>query len=285
MPTVTDASPLKILLAAMKSLVRWFKAAKVRGVIIGGVASTLLGRPRMTRDVDGMVWLGDDDRTADFIALAARFGIVPRIEDAVAFARTNRVMLLTHPASAIHIDVSSGCLPFEEELLDRSRIDSSLGFDVPLPSPEDLIVMKLLPSRPHDLSDIEGILDVHPDLDVARVRLWAHRFAEVAEMPEIAENFERLLVIRDRLRSRADKLRHDGAIDHHRSPAEQLIKPARAAKKRQSGLATKKKTPLKPESTARPFLEKSATAKKVSAKKAVAKKNTTRSATKPPRQI
>ena len=271
MPTVTDASPLTILLGALKSLVRWFEAAKVRGVIIGGVANTFLGRPRMTRDVDGMVWLGDDSRTADFIALAGRFGIVPRIDDAVAFARANRVMLLTHPASAINIDVSSGCLPFEDELLDRSQVDSSLGFKIPLPTPEDLIVLKLLPSRPHDLSDIEGIMDAHPNLDVARVRLWAGRFAAAAEMPEIVENLERLLAARDRLHSKSDGRLPRPLVPAGRQSPEPASKATRVTKKTQTKLVAKRKTvKLTPSTVVNPLSRKRGTVKKTSTKKKVA---------------
>ena len=274
MPTVTDASPLKILLGAIKSLVRWFEAAKVRGVIIGGVANTFLGRPRMTRDVDGMVWLDDDERTADFIAQAARFGIVPRIDDVVTFARANRVMLLTHPASAINIDVSSGCLPFEDELLDRCDVDSSLGFKVPLPTPEDLIVMKLLPSRPHDLSDIEGIMDVHPDLDVARVRLWAGRFAAAAEMPEIVENLERLLAARDRLCSKSEGRLPRSLIPAGRHLPDPATTNARVAKQTQTKPVVKTKSvKLKPSAAVKPLPHKRAVAKKATTKKKSAPAN------------
>lgn len=39
------------LLAALRDLVLWFENADIRGAVIGGVAASLLGRPRVTRDV------------------------------------------------------------------------------------------------------------------------------------------------------------------------------------------------------------------------------------------
>lgn len=284
MPSVTDADPLRVLMGALKSLVRWLEATQVRGVIIGGVANTFLGRPRLTRDVDGMVWLGDDTRTADFIAQAAPFGIVPRIDDAVAFARVNRVMLLTHPASAIDIDVSSGCLPFEEELLDRAQVDSSLGFDVPLPTAEDLIVMKLLPSRPHDLRDIEGIMDAHPNLDVARIRLWAQRFADAAEMPEIVETLERLLSHRERVGFHTSGMVSARPVRKDHGKSATVKKRIGGVTKSPAKSPSKKKTPQSksPSKTAPPAGKKT-TAKKT-AKKNVSTPAKKTTGTKTPRQ-
>ena len=60
--------------------------------IIGGVAAGILGVPRMTRDVDAVVWLGDRDWSR-FLAAGRAFGMIPRIRDALAFARTNRIFL------------------------------------------------------------------------------------------------------------------------------------------------------------------------------------------------
>jgi hypothetical protein len=49
MPETVSLAPL---LAALEDLVGWFKGREVPGVVIGGVAASVLGRPRMTRDVD-----------------------------------------------------------------------------------------------------------------------------------------------------------------------------------------------------------------------------------------
>jgi hypothetical protein len=36
-------------------LVAWWRAEHVQGIVIGGLAVALLGRPRVTRDVDALV--------------------------------------------------------------------------------------------------------------------------------------------------------------------------------------------------------------------------------------
>jgi hypothetical protein len=50
-----ESPDLTPLLAVLRDLMAWVKAGKVQGVVIGGLAASLLGRPRLTRDVDMLV--------------------------------------------------------------------------------------------------------------------------------------------------------------------------------------------------------------------------------------
>jgi len=102
------------LLAALRDLVAWLQDTSVPGTVIGGVAASLLGRPRVTRDIDALVML-DESKWASFLSKGVRFGFVPRLADAVNFAHQARVLLVRHEASGIDIDIAFGALPFEEE--------------------------------------------------------------------------------------------------------------------------------------------------------------------------
>lgn len=51
-----------------------------RGVIIGGIASGLLGRPRLTVDLDAM-FLASEKDVPKILELAREVGIEPRIEN------------------------------------------------------------------------------------------------------------------------------------------------------------------------------------------------------------
>ena len=53
---------------------------------------------------------------------AARYGIVPRIDDALAFARRSRVLLMRHTGSSIDLDVTFAGLPFERAAVERSAV-------------------------------------------------------------------------------------------------------------------------------------------------------------------
>src|SRR5215218_6202356 len=82
-------SELVRLLRPLEAMMRWFDAAGVRAAIIGGVAASLLGKPRLTKDIDAVVL--DADAEA-LIESGAPYGFEPRIADAVNFARNTRVL-------------------------------------------------------------------------------------------------------------------------------------------------------------------------------------------------
>jgi hypothetical protein len=178
---ISEIAPLQSPLAAVQRLLERFGN---QGVIIGGVAASVLGTPRFTADID-VVLLLSVGRLPELFEVAAALGLVPRIAHAEQFARTNRVVLLRHEESGISVDVSLGMLPFEEEVVARSSVYEIGGIELRLPTPEDLIVLKAVAHRPKDLLDISEILKSYPDLDSARVELWVREFAAALEMPEL----------------------------------------------------------------------------------------------------
>jgi hypothetical protein len=160
-------------------------------MIIGGVAASFLGRPRLTQDIDALMLL-DEAQWGKALDQAATFGIVPRIDAALEFAGRARVLLLRHTESGIDIDVSLGGLSFEQEAIGRSSIHDIAGIRVRLPSVEDLIIMKAVAHRPKDLQDIEGLLAANPQADLASVRQWVREFSNAMTMPDLLEDFEKI---------------------------------------------------------------------------------------------
>lgn len=175
--------------AAIESVQRLLSKFDNRGVIIGGIAVGFLGRPRFTEDIDAMFLLSTKD-IPKFLEAAHKEGIEPRDPNAAEFARKNRVLLLRHVPSKINIDITLGMLPFEEEMVARSNIQSLTTLSVRLPTPEDLIIMKAIAHRPKDLEDIRTIIDKHPSLDVDRIMQWVKSFAEAFETPDLWTDIE-----------------------------------------------------------------------------------------------
>ena len=163
-----------------------------RGVIIGGIAASLLGRPRLTVDLDAVILIGIDD-LPKLIQAASKEGMIARISDAEAFARKNRVLLLQHESSGINIDIFLGILPFEFEMVKRGQ-DINIGeIHLRLPTPEDLIITKAIAHRPKDLEDIKAVAASHPNLDIQRIKYWVEQFSTALEMPELWTEIEKLL--------------------------------------------------------------------------------------------
>jgi hypothetical protein len=183
------------LLAALADLMKWLDAMKMPSMVIGGVAASILGRPRLTQDVDALAIVPESD-WAGALTGAARFGIVPRIDNALGFAGRSRVLLLRHTDSGIDLDITFGGLSFEEVAVANCEIHKVGGISVRLPRVEDLLVMKAIARRPKDLLDIQGLLAAHPDADVALVRRWVSEFANAMSMSDMLEEFDKLVAQR-----------------------------------------------------------------------------------------
>lgn len=177
---------------ALGDLVQWLEAEKVPYTVIGGLSVAIVSQPRPTIDIDLVVWL-DPDYWAEFLESATRYGIHARESDALELARTRRVLLLQHSKSGINIDLSFAALPFEEEMINRSKRVSLANVNFRVASPEDLIIMKMVAHREKDLRDISNILAVCPNLDVERIKYWVHEFALVLENPELEIELARII--------------------------------------------------------------------------------------------
>jgi hypothetical protein len=179
------------LLEALTALEGWLRSEKLDHVYIGGLAVALVGRPRITQDIDGIVLLGGMS-IQELLRSATAAGFPPRVPDAIAFTVESRVFLLRHEGTGVPIDLSIGFLPFEEEAVRRARSIRAKGLDIPVATPEDLLVLKAIAGRPRDIVDMEGLLTVNPHIDRAQVRSTTAMFAEMLDAPEILETLDRL---------------------------------------------------------------------------------------------
>jgi predicted nucleotidyltransferase len=184
--------PLSPLLDALRDLIRWLHAGEVQSVIIGGVAASILGRPRMTRDIDVLILL-EEKHWENFLSEGAQFGFIPRLRDCLGFARKSRVLWVRHKPTEIDVDITFGALDFEKEAITHAVWLDIKKIRLPLPTPEDLIIMKAIAHRPRDVADIESILDAQPKLDLRRVRRWVKEFSKAVGMPEILKDLENVL--------------------------------------------------------------------------------------------
>ena len=170
----------------------WLESAAVPGAIVGGVAASVLGRPRLTQDIDVLVILDRREWTA-FLATGQDFGFVPRIDDALDFAESSRVLLVVHQPSGISIDIVLGALPLEDEIVRGARNVEIAGIRLPLAAPESIVVMKTLARRARDIADIEGILEVHDRLDLDWIRTRLTEFDQALGQTDLLDEFSRIL--------------------------------------------------------------------------------------------
>lgn len=165
-------------------------SAGIPYAIIGGLAVQWWGEPRLTKDVDLTVVAPLDDPERFIRQVVDTFA--PRIENAVAFARRNRVILV-QASNGCPIDISMGLPGYEDAVMQRAvDVELEPGKAVKVCSAEDLIIHKAVAGRPQDVRDIEGIVYRQRDrLDASTIRRWLHIFADLLDNPEVVERFER----------------------------------------------------------------------------------------------
>lgn len=78
---------------ALRDLLKWVRSNRLPFMIIGGIAINILGKPRTTRDIDGLLTL-PETRWQHFVASGKSFDIKPRIKDWHSFAQQSMVLLL-----------------------------------------------------------------------------------------------------------------------------------------------------------------------------------------------
>jgi len=183
------------LLPTLRHLGEWFHATRTPYVLIGGVAVSFVGRPRITQDIDATIVI-DDAALNAFIKSGEPFEFVPRIDDPVRFAQASCMLLMAHETDGVKLDIALAKSPFEREAIRRAVPFSAGDVKVYVPRVDDLIIMKAVSGRGIDIADIDTLLDVNPGVDRRRIRRLARAFAEGLDEPEIVERLEPLLAQR-----------------------------------------------------------------------------------------
>lgn len=170
------------LFAAALDLQTFFERQGWKFGIIRGVALLRWGRLRFTRDIDVSLLTGFGGEDS-FIDTLLGSGYRPRIPDAAAFARRNRVLLLDSP-EGVPIDLGLAALPYEILAVERSSLfEYEPGCALRTCSAEDLMVQKLFANRAQDIADVESVADrLQQELD------WDYIAAQLGPLAELKED-------------------------------------------------------------------------------------------------
>jgi hypothetical protein len=166
---------------------------KTAYAILGGVAVTIYGVPRLTFDVDVNIVLSKDKLT-EFFKRAHRIGFIPTVRSGIKLAKT---------AGVIPMKVKNGA-PFKncdfiiaENILEKLCVKRALTKNIRssrirIVTPEDLILHKLLSDRPRDIEDARGILLRQKRLDRAYIRTWLREVSKLSKRKGLVEVFDSL---------------------------------------------------------------------------------------------
>lgn len=177
------------LTTVIRDLVTLFERQRLPYAIMGGIAVRAHSIPRPTFDVDFTLAIPRERLAALFAAITDLGYTVPDQYsqgwvDHVGGMPLVKVRLYLE-GRGIDADIFLAENDFQSEVIHR-RIEAEVdGLRLFLVTPEDLILFKLLASRPRDLIDVEDILFMQGDLDEAYMRKWAEPLGIAQQLEEI----------------------------------------------------------------------------------------------------
>lgn len=151
----------------------------VRYLVIGGLAVVVVGEPRTTADADVIVFVSEEEAiTLILEAAAAGFELSKDVER----ERLSRTGTMRFRQGPFQLDLITASLPFEERARARASRHELFGLPLLFPSPEDLILFKILAGRDKDLLDATGIARRHRGrLDVPYLETSLRAICDAAE--------------------------------------------------------------------------------------------------------
>lgn len=132
--------------------------AGIRHAVCGGLAVTIHGAPRLTKDIDVVVAPGDVPRALDAVRpLGFQFAALPMTFDE-GTARERHVQRVSKIVGQEHLvlDLLSADAAFAGALDDRIEVALPEG-TISVVSRATLVHMKQLAARPQDLADLEKL--------------------------------------------------------------------------------------------------------------------------------
>jgi len=184
---VSSSHAVSDLLAALAAVMH---ERGVRWYLFGAQAAIVWGSPRLSADVDVTASL-DRAGLAGYIDAMRDHGFDVVFGDPDFIART-RVIPFVHRGSRMPLDVVLSGPGLEEEFLQRARSVDVAGTMIPVISPEDLIVSKILAGRPKDIEDIRGVIhERKASLEVARIRAVLRLLERALTQSDLLPVFER----------------------------------------------------------------------------------------------
>ncbi len=172
-------------------IIRWLEALKISYLVVGGMATGVLGEPRLTHDVDVIAGIkpNDIDRALKKAQEEGFFFNDGQVRKEIQEKGTFRLKYQNSWA-----DLIIASTELEKSAFQRAKRVKLLDVEANFPSPEDFILFKLIPGRPKDLLDVEAVILRQRDkLDLAYLDRWAQRISDEMEDLRVFNTLKTLL--------------------------------------------------------------------------------------------
>lgn len=173
------------------NLVIFLEESKSDYVIIGGLAVSVIGEPRMTHDIDLILSIPENN-IQSFLkhVIDKGFGLDMQKE----LKRIERTGTFRFTMGFFHADVILASSTFENSLFKRRQRIKLVDKKAYFPSPEDLIILKIMVGRDKDMLDAKSIVIRHKNkLDRKYLEEWTQQISDEAQDMTIWSRLTKLL--------------------------------------------------------------------------------------------
>ena len=179
------------LYTAIQVLQKRLSDAGIASVVIGGVAVGLWGDPRATRDADLKVLLGREE--ADRLLVVLTPDYVSLLPDPRQALRRQAMVFVKSPED-VRVDLLLADTPYDVTAVQRGRtIEVQSGVTLHVCSPEDLLIYKLISTRPRDHEDARGVVRRQGNaLDDRYILDWLRQFEQALDDSTLIAEYRRL---------------------------------------------------------------------------------------------
>jgi hypothetical protein len=163
----------------------------IPSAIIGGLAVAIWGEPRLTRDIDLKVALQRDQATRLVSLLTPDY--VPLSTEPEQTLRRMGILFI-QDAVGVRLDLLLADTPFDTQVIQRARqVEVQPELDLIVCTPEDLILYKMISTRPRDRDDVHGVVRRQADaLDDAYLLGWLEQFEQALDDSTLVAEYQKI---------------------------------------------------------------------------------------------
>ncbi|MBI4367174.1 MAG: nucleotidyltransferase [Deltaproteobacteria bacterium] len=152
----------------------------IPSMVIGGIAVAVWGEPRLTRDADLKILLSREEAQRLIKILTPDFRF---LADAPETTLQQFGFIFIKDATGVRLDLLLAETSFDAQAIERRRaVEVEPKASILVTSPEDLIVYKMISTRPRDHEDIIGVIRRQNNaLDDAYILNWLLQFEQALD--------------------------------------------------------------------------------------------------------
>jgi hypothetical protein len=174
-----------------KRIITFLNNQELNYLVIGGIAVSVIGNPRETKDIDLCIFIKKSD-VKSFLDKLIKKDFVVNKDTMVELAKSTGYFNIMD--GKVRIDFIIASHQLEKSAFDRKILIEMEGVKAYYPTPEDLILLKIVPGRLRDLADAEEIATRHSGkLDAKYLLDWARKLSDEAEDMRIYKEIKQLL--------------------------------------------------------------------------------------------